>query len=192
MGVPPWKAALSRALHRNRSQVQSRYLQLATVRETGQPANRTVVFRGFRADHHQLQFVTDTRSDKIGQIAHQPWGEACWYFWKTREQFRLLGDLTLVGVDSAAPPLVKARQQMWQQLSDSARQQFVWPAPGQPRADAAAFSSSPPSAENPVDWFCLLLLDPLQVDHLELRGEPQNRQIYRLKENEWCVEAVNP
>ena len=41
--------------------------------------------------------------------------------------------------------------------------------------------------------FCLLLLEPVQVDHLELRGEPQNRWVYYRNENqEWLTEAINP
>jgi pyridoxamine 5'-phosphate oxidase len=48
MTLAPWRSPLSRALYRNRNLPYCRYLQLATVRPNGQPANRTVVFRGFR------------------------------------------------------------------------------------------------------------------------------------------------
>jgi hypothetical protein len=41
----PWKAMLQKSLALNSSLPQAKYLQLATVRPDGRPANRTVVFR---------------------------------------------------------------------------------------------------------------------------------------------------
>jgi PPOX class probable FMN-dependent enzyme len=96
MTLAPWRSPLSRALHRNRSLAYVRYFQLATVRADGSPANRTVVFRGFLDDANQLKMVTDARNEKAEQIDQNDWGEACWYFPTTREQFRLLGQLILV------------------------------------------------------------------------------------------------
>lgn len=192
MPLAPWRSAIAHALHRNRSLVYARYLQLATVRANGHPANRTVVFRGFLADTNQLKFVTDARSDKIDQIQQQPWAEACWYFPNTREQFRISGYLTLVGSDESHPHLQPARIATWQELSDPARLQFAWPHPGKDKADQAAFNPPPPDPQKPIANFCLLLLEPTQVDHLELRGEPQNRYLYRLEDQEWSMQAVNP
>jgi PPOX class probable FMN-dependent enzyme len=192
MPLAPWRSAIAHALHRNRSLVYARYLQLATVRANGHPANRTVVFRGFLADTNQLKFITDARSDKIDQIQQQPWAEACWYFPNTREQFRISGYLTLVGTDESHPHLQPARLATWQELSDAARLQFAWPHPGKDKEDQAAFNPPPPDPQKPIPNFCLLLLEPTQVDHLELRGEPQNRYLYRLDEQEWSMQAVNP
>lgn len=192
MSLAPWRSPLARALHRNRSLVYARYLQLATIRPDGRPANRTVVFRGFLEDTNQLMFVTDARSRKIEQINYSAWGEVCWYFPNTREQFRLSGLLTLITETSSNPTQQQVRHQVWQTLSDAAREQFTWPDPGQTR-EAAAFHSSPPDSQVPLAHFCLLLLDPLQVDHLELKGTPQNRHVYQLKDCEgWFVEEVNP
>jgi len=189
--LAPWRSPLARALHRNRSLVYSRYLQLATITSQGRPANRTIVFRGFRTKTNQIQFVTDARSQKFPQINHQPWGEACWYFPKSREQFRLAGHLTLVTQQETDASLAQDRLAMWQQLSDSARLQFTWPEPGQPRCDP--FPEVAPEANQPVPNFCLLLLEPSQVDHLELRGEPQNRSSYTLQaDRRWTVQALNP
>jgi pyridoxamine 5'-phosphate oxidase len=192
MTLAPWRSPLTRALHRNRSLVYARYLQLATVRTNGRPANRTVVFRGFLDPTNQLKFITDSRSEKVEQITAQPWAEVCWYFPKTCEQFRLLGHLTLVDADGPEP-LLHARQSQWQDLSDAARLQFAWPPSKQARADASAFDPIPPNPTQPLPDFCLLLLDPVQVDHLELRGEPQNRTLYsHSPQQDWTVEAVNP
>lgn len=193
MSLAPWRSLITRALHKNRSLVYARYVQLATVRENGLPANRTVVFRGFLDNTNQLKFITDIRSEKAEQILKQPAAEICWYFPNTREQFRITGELTLVSADSH-PHLQLARIKMWQELSDAARLQFAWPTPGQMRITTPeAFTPPAPDSIQPVENFCLLLLEPTQVDHLELRGEPQNRWVYhRNEKQEWFTEAINP
>ncbi|AFZ56585.1 pyridoxamine 5'-phosphate oxidase family protein [Anabaena cylindrica FACHB-243] len=193
MSLAPWRSLITRALHQNRSLVYSRYLQLATVRENGLPANRTVVFRDFLDDTNQLKFITDIRSAKAEQIQQQSWGEVCWYFPKTREQFRITGKLILVTANSH-PHLQPARIKMWQELSDAARVQFAWPDPGEMRVRIPeAFTPPAPDPIQPLETFCLLLLEATQVDHLELRGEPQNRTFYQLDENEnWYCQEINP
>jgi PPOX class probable FMN-dependent enzyme len=191
MPLAPWRSPLARALHRNRALAYARYAQLATVRPNGHPANRTIVFRGFLPDTNQLRFIVDRRSEKIHQIHTQPWAELCWYFPKTREQFRLSGTLTLVPEDDPDESLLKARTRMWQELSDAARSQFAWAAPRQPKTEPLV--SEVLGAINPHPNFCLLLLEPVEVDHLELRGEPQNRFLYvRQEQEEWVKEDVNP
>ena len=194
MTLAPWRSAIAHALHRNRSLVYARYLQLATVQPNGRPANRTLVFRGFLEDTNQLKFITDSRSAKADQIQQQPWAEVCWYFPNTREQFRITGCLTLVGNNDSYQDLQPARISIWQELSDAARLQFAWPYPGKPRVEnPEAFAPPAPDPVKPVPNFCLLLLDPMQVDHLELRGEPQNRWLYcRNDQQEWSSEAINP
>lgn len=194
MSLAPWRSLLARALHRNRSLPYSRYFQLATVRRDGRPANRTVVFRGFLNDTNQLKIITDARSQKADQIDYQTWGEVCWYFPKTREQFRLTGQLTLIGAEYPDKTLQNARQTTWQELSDAARLQFAWPHPGSTRTESSdAFSPPQPNPKEPLPNFRLLLLEPEQVDHLELRGEPQNRWLYYLNDShEWLKQAINP
>ncbi len=194
MSLAPWRSHLSRALHKNRSLPYARYFQLATVRPDGHPANRTVVFRGFLEDTNQLKIITDFRSQKAEQINSQSWGEACWYFPKTREQFRFAGQLILIEAEHSNPLLQKARQTTWQDLSDAARLQFAWPHPGHDRTESSdAFSPPPPNPEQPLPNFCLLLLEPEQVDYLELRGDPQNRWLYYLdSSHKWLTQAINP
>jgi pyridoxamine 5'-phosphate oxidase len=192
MLLAPWRTLLTHALYRNRLP-NARYFQLATVREDGMPANRTVVFRGFLNETNNLKIVTDIRSEKAGQIESQPWGEICWYFPKTREQFRLLGKMILVSQNHENAELQKARQKTWEELSDGARIQFAWPDPGKARASREAFSPALPNAFEPLENFCLLLLEPTKVEHLELRGEPQNRRIYYLDDQQnWLEKEVNP
>jgi pyridoxamine 5'-phosphate oxidase len=188
-----WRSPLARALHRNRSLVYARYLQLATVRSNGRPANRTVVFRNFLPETNQLKFITDRRSEKITQLLTQPWAEACWYFPKTREQFRLLGKLQLVDVDCLDITLQAARKVTWHDLSENARSSFFWPEPKADRAEPEAFKIEMTDVSTPIETFCLLLFDPIEVDHLELRGEPQSRWLYQQADDgAWSTHAVNP
>lgn len=192
MSLAPWRSPLARALHRNRSKANSRYPQLATVRPGGRPANRTVVFRDFVTDTNALMFVTDIRSEKMGQIAHQPEGELCWYFTETREQFRLGGPLRLITPAHEDADSIQLRQEAWANLSDNSRQQFAWPQPGQPRAQTG-YAPTDLSESPPLSTFAVLILDPDAVDHLELRGEPQNRyQYWRQPDQSWKRVEVNP
>jgi PPOX class probable FMN-dependent enzyme len=162
------------------------------MRIDGRPANRTLVFRGFLEETDQLKFVVDARSQKTEQINQCSWGEACWYFTETREQFRISGCLTLVGADHPDAALRQARQATWQDLSDNTRLQFAWPHPSKNRADMSAFTLPAPDPDIASPNFCLLLLEPTQVDHLELQGEPQNRWIYSFDDSCWSTQAVNP
>jgi len=154
--LAPWRGPLARAIHRNRSRPDSRYLQLATIGPEGYPANRTVVFRGF-AEGDRPMVVSDTRSAKIGQIQAHGSAEACWYFSKTREQFRIRGDLQTITAAAQDPILRDMRVQLWQNLSDAARQQFTWPAPGAVRQEQD-FPTVPPDSQVPLPHFCLVLL----------------------------------
>ena len=63
-----WRPSLDLALHRNRQSPQCRFVQLASVREDGRPAVRTIVFRGFLGDTNRLTFATDGRSVKAHEL----------------------------------------------------------------------------------------------------------------------------
>lgn len=189
MTLAPWRPLLSGALHRNRARVYCRYLQLATIGTDGKPSNRTVVFRGF-VDNY-LQMVTDGRSEKVNEILACPWAEACWYFTVTREQFRIAGPLTLVGPNDT--PRANLRRQAWQSLSKKAQQQFYWPHPGQlPTEDTEVLTDRPPCSDAPPDSFYGLLLQPERVDHLNLKGNPQDRHLYEWSGKSWTVKEINP
>jgi PPOX class probable FMN-dependent enzyme len=188
-----WMPSLILALYRNRQGPQSRFVQVATVRADGRPANRTMVFGGFLDETPQLTFQTDARSSKIAELDHHPWAEACWYFPITREQFRIGGCVKVVGKDTPDPALLDARRAAWRELADATRAGFDWPAPGQPRDPAVPYTTNPADREKPPPQFCLLILDPQTVDHLELNGNPQNRWEYqRDDQGRWSGAEVNP
>lgn len=191
--LAPWRSHLQRALHRNRSHLFSRYLQLATVNERGEPNNRTVVFRGFLEKSNQLQIVTDTRSEKFKDLQINPLGEICWYFAKTREQFRIKGAVKLITENEPEELLSKERIKAWQKLSNSGKEQFSWANPAETRKIDQSLKVVEFDEKIPLNNFCLLLLNPQKVDHLELRGEPQNRYLYQLNQNNtWIIKSINP
>ena len=191
--LAPWRTPLARALHLNRSLPYARYFQLATVRANGRPANRTVVFRSFVPETNQLIVISDRRSQKTEQIQQQSWAEICWYFPKTREQFRLSGSLVVVESRSTNAEHQKLFQQTWQNLSDSAREQFYWPTPGQPHDPTLEVKTPPNDADSPAETFTLLIFDPTEVDHLDLRQHPHARCRYWQDEKQgWQSETVNP
>lgn len=194
MSLAPWRSPLARAIYQNKSLPYSRYFQLATVTQTGIPCNRTVVFRGFLEDTNQLQVITDRRSAKINQLQNQPWTEICWYFTKTREQFRLTGKISIVSAKETNIKLVKARQRCWQKLSDAARKQFAWTNPGEPLLEKYPNLADKSTSQNePITNFYLLLINPQKVDHLQLKAENHLRRIYTLNENQtWTMQPVNP
>ncbi|MEB3225209.1 MAG: Npun_F5749 family FMN-dependent PPOX-type flavoprotein [Synechococcus sp.] len=192
--VAPWRSPLARALHRNKSQPHHRFFQLATVTPEGKPSNRTVVFRGFREKSNDLKIITDQRSEKLSHFQACPDTEIAWYFTKTREQFRLSGHILSITADDVTSPLYPERTQTWQSLSDAARAQFLWPQPGDRRsANPADFQPIQVNNLEPVPNFVLLIFQVTGVDHLELRGEPQNRFLYRLTVAQtWEKLSVNP
>ncbi|WIA08454.1 hypothetical protein OEZ86_011056 [Tetradesmus obliquus] len=162
---------LQKSLALNSSLPQAKYLQLATVRPDGRPANRTVVFRGFLYDTDHLTIVTDRRSCKVSELAANPHVEVCWYFPSSREQYRLSGSMAIVSKDDSNQQLLQARQEAWARMSDAGRSQFVWPQPGQPRmpADEDLFlQPAPDSAGSAAPDFCLGVVQVTEVDHVDL------------------------
>jgi hypothetical protein len=154
-----WKQRLARSLHLSRSKPDSRYLQLATYCEALGVQNRTIVFRGFNDADTQLYFVTEKDCDKVRSLQSQPQAEIAWYFAKTREQYRLRVECQLVG-DDADINDAQCRQQIWQELSVSARESFK------------------PANDRPPTNFIVSVCTITQVDYLYL-GQSHERYLYQ-------------
>jgi PPOX class probable FMN-dependent enzyme len=188
-----WLPSLILAIYQNRSAPNSRFAQMATVRADGRPANRTVVFRGFLGNSPRLTFVTDARSAKVAELERDSRAELCWYFPVTHTQFRISGPTTIVRSGSGDAGLLEARRAAWSDLAEAVRVSFTWPAPGEPREIHGPFPSIHPDQETPPAHFCLLILDPKEVDMLELNGNPQNRWAFRHTESDrWQGTEINP
>ena len=140
---PVWQQQLTKSLHVNSSQVQSKYYQVASVCSNGEPKNRTMVFRGFLSGTQSLLSVTDSRSEKIEewQGDNKSRFEICWYFSESREQFRLAGEVALISnsLDSSYENWVLGKQtkqsilkQQWSNLSTNAREPLYSNSPKAP------------------------------------------------------------
>ena len=165
---------------------------------------RTLVFRALQQEPPQLAMVTDSRSEKAAEIAACSAGEICWYFTRTREQFRLGGTLALIGTDCSDQT---QRVTIWAGMSVAAREQFLWPHPKQPLVPDDNVGNEtnegsshddysrqvPQDLHAPPVSFLIVTLRVERVDHLCLRGDPQTRW---LSEHDgsggWNSEAVNP
>ena len=214
---PIWRQRLARSLHINRSQVHSKYFQVASVCSNGYPKNRTVVFRGFLSGTQSLLSVTDLRSEKVTQWQddHHARFEICWYFSDSREQYRLAGEVVLIANvldsserDSSDKNSILGGQtkqsllkQQWSNLSPNAQQPFYSSSPKAP-FDENSLSENPqngPVIQNNVsdngvemsDNFCVIVFIPDTVDYLNLKSKPQQRCLYD-KQDAWKELLVNP
>eukprot|EP00884_Botryococcus_braunii_P001666 jgi/Botrbrau1/114/Bobra.0022s0102.2 len=146
--------------------------------------------------------ATVARSEKVEHVKLQPAAEICWYFPESREQYRILGKLTVIGEEYPDAEMLQARQKMWNSLSQSARDQFAWPHPGLPlppeedesqhRRNSEGEAPGPHQA--PLSPFCLVILEPWTVDYLSLRGNHRIKFSRRDDESGtwWAEMPVNP
>ncbi len=137
-----WKQSLHRSLHLSRSKPESKYFQVAGIGLDGSPTNRTMVFRGFYKTSDLLIAITDTRSDKFQEWQKNKRAQICWYFAKSREQYRLsckVGtftssldeDLSSSSKQKQSDERLGLMRDVWGGLSFKAKEQFLWPEPKQ-------------------------------------------------------------
>ncbi|CAN6480689.1 unnamed protein product [Victoria cruziana] len=193
--TPPWKYLLLDALQTNAHLKHSLFFQLATVGCNGRPANRTVVFRGFHEGSHKIEIYTDSRSHKVDELKRCPFGEICWYFTETWEQFRINGKIETIDSFNGDPLKLHLREKAWFASSFKSRLQYLECDPGRPYINSETPNThSLEPTDGPVDTFCLLVLDPEQVDYLNLKKN--ERVLFRTNpENpmpQWIVEMINP
>lgn len=185
--MPQWRQGLTKSLHQSRNLPESRYFQLATVDGNDRPFCRTVVFRGI-TDDNKLVVISDTRSEKYGQLCLNPSAQICWYFSKTREQYRF-SCVATIATASQDSELVR---QHWNKLSDAGKKQFLWGVPGTPRNDGSALQIQGDFSEVPPH-FCVIMLAIDSVDYLNLRGNPQSREWHQKDANgNWVSQSLIP
>ena len=205
-----WRIPLEKAIKQNSKDAASRYVQVATIaHDTQAPSIRTIVFRGFSDSH--LAFVTDSRSQKIRDIQRDNRVEVCWYFANTREQFRISGEMyvlppvslsdlrekSIEGLKITGERLETIRKEYYERMSPAGRESFAWPCPGSPIEaenwyDTISTQSEEEKNSIGFEHFCVLLMDVKRVDHLQLRGKPQQRRIFELNEGDWKETDVYP
>jgi pyridoxamine 5'-phosphate oxidase len=186
----PWRQMLMDSLEANKHLMNSKYFQLATVKQNGAPTVRTIVFRGFEDGNNKLLITTDARSRKIEEIKNWPLGECVVYFSETWEQFRISGLLDLIGPESP-PQAQKTRKKLWDASSPRSLLQLVGPHPGTPLAKEESVQPHLDKEGGPVENFFIVTLDPTEVDYLHLQ---QGRRVYFEKKDnsEWTEQELNP
>ncbi|XP_011038498.1 PREDICTED: pyridoxine/pyridoxamine 5'-phosphate oxidase 2 isoform X2 [Populus euphratica] len=183
--VTQWKQLLLSALESNSHLKHSPYFQFATIGCNGRPSNRSVVFRGFEENSDRIQINTDFRTRKI-----------CWYFSDSWEQFRISGRVDVIDGSSPDPEKLQQREKSWFASSLKSRLQYLGPNPGLPCLSEQSlneFFLDPSSG--PVATFCLLVLDPDQVDYLNLKSNQRTvSTLSRCANGEMCwnSEMINP
>jgi pyridoxamine 5'-phosphate oxidase len=202
----PWRKLLDASLAAHDDDPTPRYVALASNGLDRAPACRMLVFRGFAADCDGLLFSTDARSLKVREISRDARAEVCWYFPRTREQYRLAGSVYLVREGTS---FRSSRIAVWESLSQSVRKQFSWPSPGTDwisTQETAPIDDSSRSDEPPPTFAVLRLFPYSRVDYLNLRTDPPERIVYeytsgmslintillRLRPGRWTSRRVNP
>ncbi|ESR58047.1 Pyridoxal 5'-phosphate synthase [Citrus sinensis] len=186
MGTPvtaPWKQLLLQALESQSHLKHSIYFQLATVGTNGRPSNRTVVFRGFQDNTDKIQINSDTRSRKIEELKSCPFSEICWYFTESWDQFRINGRVDVIDGSNSDPEKLQIREKSWFGCSMKARLQYLDPEQGCPSVNEQPKEFSLDPCAGPVDAFCVLILDPDQVDYLNLKSNQKLKFMSRLSDN---------
>lgn len=188
---PPWRELLLKALHLNRAKPEAKYVQLATVNRKGLPKNRTVVFRGWSNDGG-FYIHSDKRSGKNQDIMYHSGVEICWYFAKTREQFRLTANANIM--TKHCHKYVNILEQHWNQLSTKAKHQYFQQKPGIPFDPENSKSSDIKWDEEEIpNAFTMLHIAPTKVDYLDLKGEPHHRLAFELTDNgDWSMRNLVP
>jgi pyridoxamine 5'-phosphate oxidase len=184
--LPPWRPLLRGAREREGRAPHARWLQLATVAVDGTARVRTLVFRGW-AGATGLDLLSDGRSAKPAELAHQAAVELCWLLPRARCQFRLRGAWHPIEPDLAQ----QERDRHWRALSPGGRAVWGWPAPGQPLDPEAHFPQEL-ADESPLPaHFLVLRITLSQVELLELQGHPHRRRRWRAA-TDWREEPLNP
>jgi len=183
-----WRVELDMLLAAHADLPFSRFVQVATVRADGRPANRTLTFRFFM-DDERLLFTADARTEKMEQIDKNPWAELCWYFTEARVQMRLLGKMARLDGDESEE-IQLARRRTWQDRTNASRQSFTWPAAGSPLSPASAFECSTP--DEPPSTFAMLAFSPERVETLDLARHLHERTVHIKEAGRWQVARINP
>jgi PPOX class probable FMN-dependent enzyme len=159
---------------------------VATVDPGGAPHARSLVCRRIENDG-RLFAVMDDRSSKVAHIAANRRSEAVFWLPRTRIQYRITADATIVRY-LADDTL---RREIWRELSDAARALFFWPTPGIAPSSDDAFAEAVSADVQPPRNFDVLILEPKQVDRLALDTHPHRRRVWRM-DTHWHGVDLNP
>lgn len=197
-----WQQLLKNSLDVHMDLPESRYFQVASVSKDHMPSNRTMVFREFWRDTHNLLSVTDARSDKVKDWEYSPRAQICWYFAESREQYRISAKVGVLDSENH-------KLDVWKQLSPETKAQFLNPPPKtslDPHLKRVSnkldtyshinrkdLTNSKPASIKVPGSFLPVLFIPDYVDYLCLRPRIHVRKLffYSAAKERWIVESVN-
>jgi hypothetical protein len=169
-------ARLVRGVHDAKS--PARRPALATVSPAGRPEVRTVVLRSADRGRGAVVVHTDVRSAKVTSLRQTPF--AALHVWDPSAHLQLRLDAT-VSIQSGA-----SVAPLWERLSAGARTSYGHqPAPGQPIADALAYTVEPDAG-----FFAVLTLEVEAIDAVHL-GAPHRRARFE-RASGWAGQWLSP
>ena len=116
--MPPWFPHVISCQKKEAKINSSRWVQLATIGRDNTPSVRTVVFRGW-TESFEMKLFTDKRTEKFNELCFNNNVQICWFFSKTKCQFRFSGKSSVdLGEDT---------HQHWNQLDNHTKSMWNWP-----------------------------------------------------------------
>ncbi|KAH9996494.1 pyridoxamine 5'-phosphate oxidase-domain-containing protein [Russula vinacea] len=208
---PRWYTALEEAATQNPN---SSLFQLATIDEAGKPHVRSLIHRAFLVPPScpalpLLVTSTDIRTPKIQQIAHADTVELAWWINATSDQFRISGPARIFAAPehTSSPPMHK-RRELFSALSEEMRATWCRPTPGTPlKAGYEEMDDWPAKVPKPSDAktekekelaelalsnYAIIVIEPLNVDWLQMAIKPNRRTFFTREEVHWKEEVVVP
>ena len=155
---------------------------MATVGLENTPRVRTVVFRGW-TDSFEMVIFTDKRSQKVSELELNNNAAICWFFPKSKCQFRFRGISKM--------DIGKNAEFYWNQLDDHSKSMLSWPKP----CDKFSLYKTEKEFVNNKTYdshnFVLLKIKFNHVDQLLLHKPIHIRKQWKEKEK-WIEERINP
>jgi hypothetical protein len=158
-------------------------LQLATVSTANRPRVRTIVLRQCRRAVRQLFFVSDSRSLKLRDIAHQSEVSLVAYDPASWTQLRLSGRAQIEADEVE-------RQAQWERLSERTRRSFDTPVePGTlVTTDGKSGKYPEQDGSTPFDRFALIKVELWCMEHLNISQEDHLR--FQFHWNDGCWRSI--
>ncbi len=148
-----------------------RFFSLGTVSEENKPCLRTVVLRNV-AEDLTLTFYTDSRSEKVNQIAKN--AIVCLLFYDAEKQIQLR-------IDGAASinNLPDSLKEIWANMHPNAKKEYITQlAPGTQVEDTDELTYL-----TDKNYFCKVDIKPYQIEYLKLQS-PKHLRVRFVKVNE--------
>ena len=180
--MPPWLSVISNAQEKESEFYSSRLIQLATIGLDNTPKVRTVVFRGW-TNLYEMMILTDKRSQKYYELMTNNNVEVCWFFLKSKCQFRLRG---ISNFDHSNDTI-----QHWDKLDDQTKSMWNWPIPGNRFENNPSEAKSLNKNSDILNNFILIKVSIRHVDQLILEKPFHIRKQWSIT-NQWLEERINP